>query len=107
MSPYLLLSFVVGYFILLLIVAWYTSRNRNKIVKAVTEQYQQRINAEQQEMASDADPHHDHHMTTQARLVGLRAERVELHRLHTAGEINDETLQELMKPLDLAEESLR
>ena len=84
-----------------------TSRNRNKIVKAVTEQYQQRINAEQQEMASDADPHHDHHMTTQARLVGLRAERVELHRLHTAGEINDETLQELMKPLDLAEESLR
>ena len=29
MSPYLLLSFVVGYFILLLIVAWYTSRNSN------------------------------------------------------------------------------
>ncbi|MBC7513023.1 MAG: Na+/H+ antiporter [Herminiimonas sp.] len=84
-----------------------TNGNRNKIVKAVTEQYQQRINAEQQELASDADPEHDHHMTTQARLVGLRAEREELHRLHTAGEINDETLQELMKPLDLAEESLR
>ncbi len=29
MSPYLLLSFVIGYFILLLIVAWYTSRNSN------------------------------------------------------------------------------
>ena len=29
MSPCLLLSFVVGYFILLLIVAWYTSRNSN------------------------------------------------------------------------------
>ncbi len=29
MSPYLLLSFVVGYFILLLIVAWYTSKNSN------------------------------------------------------------------------------
>ena len=29
MSPYLLLSFVVAYFILLLIVAWYTSRNSN------------------------------------------------------------------------------
>ncbi len=29
MSPYLLLSFVLGYFILLLIVAWYTSRNSN------------------------------------------------------------------------------
>ena len=80
---------------------------RNNVVKVVTEQYQQRIDAEQQEMASDADPEHDHHMTKQARLVGLRAEREELHRLHTAGEINDETLLELMKPLDLAEESLR
>ncbi|MFN0082662.1 MAG: sodium:solute symporter, partial [Ferruginibacter sp.] len=29
MSPYLLLSFVLGYFILLLIVAWYTSKNSN------------------------------------------------------------------------------
>ena len=29
MSPYLLLSFVVGYFILLLVVAWYTSKNSN------------------------------------------------------------------------------
>lgn len=29
MSPYFLLSFVIGYFILLLIVAWYTSRNSN------------------------------------------------------------------------------
>src|SRR3954468_23438062 len=29
MSPYLLLSFVLGYFILLFIVAWYTSRNSN------------------------------------------------------------------------------
>jgi Na+/proline symporter len=29
MSPYLLLSFVIGYFILLLIVAWYTSKNSN------------------------------------------------------------------------------
>lgn len=29
MSPYVLLSFVVGYFILLLAVAWYTSRNSN------------------------------------------------------------------------------
>ncbi len=29
MSPYLLLSFVIGYFILLLLVAWYTSRNSN------------------------------------------------------------------------------
>src|SRR5215212_6537476 len=29
MSPYLLLSFVIGYFILLLVVAWYTSRNSN------------------------------------------------------------------------------
>ncbi len=83
------------------------SDGRNNVVKVVTEQYQQRINAEQQEMASDADPEHDHHMTTQARLIGLRAEREELHRLHTAGEINDETLLELMKPLDLAEESLR
>lgn len=79
----------------------------NNVVKVVTEQYQQRINAEQQEMASDADPEHDHHLTTQARLIGLRAEREELQRLHTAGEINDETLIELMKPLDLAEESLR
>ena len=81
--------------------------NRNDVVKVVTEQYQQRIDAEQQELASDADPEHDHHITTQARLIGLRAEREELHRLHTAGEINDETLFELMKPLDLAEESLR
>ena len=79
----------------------------NNVVKVVTEQYQQRIDAEQQEISSDADPEHDHHMTTQARLVGLRAERAELHRLHVAGEINDETLLELMKPLDLAEESLR
>ncbi len=29
MSPYLLLSFVLGYFILLFIVAWFTSRNSN------------------------------------------------------------------------------
>jgi len=29
MSPYLLLSFVLGYFILLFVVAWYTSRNSN------------------------------------------------------------------------------
>jgi len=29
MSPYLLLSFVIGYFVLLLVVAWYTSRNSN------------------------------------------------------------------------------
>ncbi len=29
MSPYVLLGFVIGYFILLLIVAWYTSRNAN------------------------------------------------------------------------------
>lgn len=29
MSPYLLLSFVLGYFILLYVVAWYTSRNSN------------------------------------------------------------------------------
>ena len=29
MSPYILLSFVAGYFILLLIVAWYTSKNSN------------------------------------------------------------------------------
>ena len=29
MSPYTLLSFVAGYFILLLIVAWYTSKNSN------------------------------------------------------------------------------
>ncbi len=29
MSPYVLLSFVIGYFILLLVVAWYTSRNSN------------------------------------------------------------------------------
>src|ERR1044071_6954359 len=29
MSPALLFSFVIGYFILLLIVAWYTSRNAN------------------------------------------------------------------------------
>ena len=29
MSPYLLLSFVLGYFILLFVVAWYTSRNAN------------------------------------------------------------------------------
>src|SRR5438105_5998330 len=29
MSPTLLFAFVIGYFILLLIVAWYTSRNAN------------------------------------------------------------------------------
>ena len=29
MSPYVLLSFVIGYFVLLLAVAWYTSRNAN------------------------------------------------------------------------------
>lgn len=29
MSPYVLLSFVVGYFILLLVVAWFTSKNSN------------------------------------------------------------------------------
>ena len=29
MSPYVLLSFVIGYFVLLLAVAWYTSRNSN------------------------------------------------------------------------------
>src|SRR6476661_8502506 len=29
MSPYLLLSFVLGYFILLFVVAWFTSRNSN------------------------------------------------------------------------------
>src|SRR4249920_974847 len=29
MSPYVLLSFVIGYFLLLLTVAWYTSRNSN------------------------------------------------------------------------------
>src|SRR4051812_47680015 len=29
MSPYVLLSFVIGYFLLLLGVAWYTSRNSN------------------------------------------------------------------------------
>src|SRR6266567_6104446 len=29
MSPYVLLSFVIGYFALLLTVAWYTSRNSN------------------------------------------------------------------------------
>lgn len=29
MSPYVLLSFVIGYFLLLLAVAWYTSRNSN------------------------------------------------------------------------------
>ncbi|MEO6538093.1 MAG: sodium:solute symporter [Ferruginibacter sp.] len=29
MSPFVLLAFVIGYFILLLIVAWYTSRNAN------------------------------------------------------------------------------
>ena len=29
MSPYVLLAFVIGYFLLLLVVAWYTSRNSN------------------------------------------------------------------------------
>src|SRR4051812_24004156 len=29
MSPLLLFSFVIGYFIILLVVAWYTSRNSN------------------------------------------------------------------------------
>src|ERR1700712_1681016 len=29
MSPYVLLSFVIGYFLLLLLVAWYTSKNSN------------------------------------------------------------------------------
>ena len=77
------------------------------VVQVVTEQYQQKIEAEQQESGSDHAVSLEHDMTRQARLVGLRAEREELHRLHGAGEINDETLNVLMKPLDLAEESLR
>ena len=29
MSPIILFSFVIGYFVLLLVVAWFTSRNAN------------------------------------------------------------------------------
>jgi Na+/H+ antiporter len=75
------------------------------VAQVVTDQYHQRITAEKSEDAPDAG--HEHDLTRQARLIGLRAEREELHRLHAAGEINEETLQELMLPLDLAEESLR
>lgn len=75
------------------------------VAQVVTEQYHQRITAEKGEDASDAGQ--EHHLTRHARLIGLRAERDELHRLHDAGEINEETLQQLMRPLDLAEESLR
>lgn len=77
------------------------------VVQVITEQYQQRIDAEKQGARQENAPHQDHHQTRQARLVGLRAEREELHRLHRSGEINDETLHALMKPVDLAEESLR
>ena len=75
------------------------------VAQVVTAQYHQRITAEKGEDASGAGQ--EHHLTRHARLIGLRAERDELHRLHDAGEINEETLQQLMRPLDLAEESLR
>ena len=80
---------------------------RSGVVQVITDEYKQRIDAERQGATSAPDPNHDHHLNKQARLVGLRAEREELHRLHTSGDINDETLRTLMKPLDLAEESLR
>lgn len=77
------------------------------VVQTITAEYEQRIDAVSQGALDTAEVTHDHLLTRQARLVGLRAEREELHRLHASGEINDETLRELMKPLDLAEESLR
>lgn len=82
------------------------SSARSDILQAVTTEYQQRIEAVRPDAAPSAGMLPGD-ITTQARLVGLRAEREELHRLNEAGEINDETLHELMKPLDLAEESLR
>lgn len=80
---------------------------RNGVVQVIKDEYVQRINAEEKGPDGDPDLSHDHDLTKQARLVGLRAEREELHRLHNVGDINDETLRLLMKPLDLAEESLR
>ncbi len=77
------------------------------VIQVVTAQYQQKIEAKQQESNGTQSEAMEHDMTRETRLVGLRAEREELHRLHNAGEINDETLNVLMKPLDLAEESLR
>ncbi len=77
------------------------------VVQVIKDEYEKRIDAERQGPEVDVDPNHDHLLNKQARLVGLRAEREELHRLHDAGEINDETLRDLMKPLDLAEESMR
>ena len=73
----------------------------------VMEQYEQRIEAERPGATDKAEAALDHDLTKQARLIGLRAEREELHRMHSSGEINDETLHLMMKPLDLAEESLR
>ncbi|GAC1411332.1 MAG: hypothetical protein NVSMB6_12440 [Burkholderiaceae bacterium] len=77
------------------------------VVQLVKDQYQQRIDAENTPHSGNMDTGLDHQTTRQARLIGLRAERDELHHLHASGEINDETLRELIKPLDLAEESLR
>ncbi len=77
------------------------------VVQVIKDEYEKRIDAERQGPEVDVDPSHDHMLNKQARLVGLRAEREELHRLHDTGEINDETLHYLMKPLDLAEESMR
>lgn len=79
----------------------------NDVVQVVKDQYQQRIAAEETDGSRNQDSGMAHNTTRQARLVGLRAERDELHRLHGTGEINDETLRQLIKPLDLAEESLR
>ncbi|MBC7416371.1 MAG: Na+/H+ antiporter [Herminiimonas sp.] len=81
--------------------------NGSSVVQVISDEYKQRIDAEAHGADSEIDPSHDHHLNKQARLVGLRAEREELHRLHASGEINDETWQTLMKPLDLAEEALR
>ena len=78
-----------------------------RVVQVIKEEYEKRIDAERQGVELEVDPSHDHILNKQARLVGLRAEREELHRLHHAGEINDETLRHLRKPLDLAEESMR
>ena len=79
----------------------------NAAIDVVTQEYRERIDAEKPKSAKPNVQGENHELTKEARRVAVRAEREELHRLHASGEINEETLRLLLKPLDLIEESLR
>lgn len=74
----------------------------------VAAEYRERIDAEKlEDDEASSEQGQNHELKKEARRVAVRAEREELHRLYASGELNEDTLRLLLKPLDLAEESLR